>query len=76
VRDQIDERPQPEAADSEGSAGLAVVGILGLALIWFAVSWLALDSPVVDAAGEAAGGVLAVLVVVSVVGALRRSCKR
>jgi hypothetical protein len=32
-----------------------------------------LDSPVVDAVGEGAGGVLSVLVIVSVVGEVRRS---
>ena len=73
MRDQIDERQPEDAADREGSAGLVVAGIAGAALVWFAVSWVVLDSPAVDAAGEAAGGVLALLVVVSAVGALRRS---
>jgi hypothetical protein len=56
-----------------GSGGLALAGILVLSGGWFGVSWRVLGSPVVDAVGEAAGGVVAVLVLVSVVGAVRHS---
>jgi hypothetical protein len=55
------------------SEALALTGIVTLAVGWFGVSWLVLKSPVVDAVGEAAGGVVTVLVVVSVFGAFRRS---
>jgi hypothetical protein len=57
----------------QGSAPLAVAAITTLAMGWFGVSRFVLGSPVVDAIGEAAGGVVAVLVLVSVVGAVRRS---
>lgn len=60
----------------QGSAAMAVAGIVTLAGGWFCVSRFVLGSPVVDAIGEAAGGVVAVLVLVSVVGALRRSRSR
>jgi hypothetical protein len=63
---------EPSEVDS-GSAVLAVAAIAVLAVTWFAVSWIGLGSPVVDAVGEAAGGVVAVLVLVSVFGAVRRS---
>jgi hypothetical protein len=55
------------------SEALALTGIVTLAVGWFGVSWLVLKSPVVDAVGEAAGGVVTVLFVVSVFGAFRRS---
>jgi hypothetical protein len=37
------------------------------------VSWKVLDAPLVDAIGEALGGVLAILVIVSVIGEVRKS---
>jgi hypothetical protein len=55
---------------------LALTGIVTLAVGWFGVSWLMMKSPIVDAVGEAAGGVVTVLVVVSVFGAFRRSRRR
>jgi hypothetical protein len=73
-RRSLENGPVPSEADVDSRAEtFALVGIVTLATGWFAVSWLVLDSPVVDAVGEAAGGVVAVLVLVSVVGALRRS---
>jgi hypothetical protein len=69
--------PRDALVDAEplesGSGGLALAGILVLSGGWFTVSWRVLGSPVVDAVGEAAGGVVAVLVLVSVVGAVRHS---
>jgi hypothetical protein len=72
----IEEVPEePYDLDSR-SETLALTGIVTLAVGWFGVSWLMLKSPVVDAVGEAAGGVVTVLVVVSVFGAFRRSRRR
>jgi membrane protein implicated in regulation of membrane protease activity len=51
------------------TAGLVV--ILVLAGGWFMLSWTVMHSAVVDALGEAAGVAFALLVVVSVIGAVR-----
>lgn len=68
--------PAPSVDDGEVPRSwlpALVIGATGaLALAWFLVSWAMLDSPVVDAVGETLGGVMLVLVVVSVVGAVRR----
>jgi hypothetical protein len=74
-RRPLDETPTAPDLDSRSEA-LALTGIVALAAGWFGVSWLVLKSPVVDAVGEAAGGVVTVLVVVSVFGAFRRSRRR
>jgi hypothetical protein len=47
-----------------------VVGVMLVA--WFFVAWLALDRHFVDAAGESVGTAFALLLAVSVVGAIRR----
>jgi hypothetical protein len=60
-----------EPMSPRGVAGVSIV--LVLALCWFLVSWRLLGSPLVDALGEAAGGVLAILVVIALGGALVRS---
>ncbi len=71
-RSEGDEDAGPPAPLSRGArAGLVAVVLVAVA--WFVVSWHVLGSPLVDAVGEAAGGVLALLVVVSVVGAVRRA---
>lgn len=44
-----------------------------ITVCWFVVSWIVLDSPLVDALGEAFGGVLALLVMISIVGSMRKS---
>jgi hypothetical protein len=45
-------------------------------LAWILVSWRMLRSPLIDAVGEAAGTVFLALLIVSVIGALRRSRRR
>jgi hypothetical protein len=40
-------------------------------LSWFFVAWLALDRHIADAAGESVGSGFALLLVVSVIGAIR-----
>jgi hypothetical protein len=72
----LDEERTVAGGDAEpesGSASVAVAAIVALAIAWFSVSWMLLDSPLVDAIGEAAGGVVAILVIVSVIGEVRRS---
>jgi hypothetical protein len=48
---------------------LVVAVVLGA---WFLVAWLALDRHVIDAAGESVGSAFFLLLVASVVGAIRR----
>ena len=51
-------------------------GVTVVALIaWFLFAWLVLDRMMLDAAGEAVGSGLLLLVIVSVVGALLRSSR-
>lgn len=52
--------------------GIAAVGLVA----WFLFAWLVLDRMMLDAAGEAIGSGLLLLVIVSVVGALARSSRR
>jgi len=47
-----------------------VVGVMLLA--WFFVAWLILDRHFVDAAGESVGTAFALLLAVSLIGAIRR----
>jgi hypothetical protein len=67
------QRESEEPVTEQRSTALASAAIGTLTLGWFGVSRWALGSPVVDAAGEAAGGVMTLLLLVSVVGSLRRS---
>lgn len=66
---------EPGAPDAPAPmTRLALIGLIGvgvLAVAWFGVSWAVLHSPVVDAVGEALGGVLLILVLASAVGAVR-----
>jgi hypothetical protein len=66
--------PVAEGSMPAGRPGAVAIAAVGSLLgVWFVVAWWVLGSPLVDAIGEAAGGALAVLVVVSFVGALRAS---
>ena len=70
--------PAPRAPSEpiERMSRLAVVTValvLVAAVSWLFMSWLVLDSPLGDAIGETAGSLALGLVVVSFVGALRRS---
>ena len=49
-----------------------VVLTVALSLIWFYVSWQVLGSPFADAVGETVGSLAAVLLIVSIVGAIRK----
>jgi len=50
--------------------GVAVLALIGTG--WFLMSWRIMHTPVGDAGGEALGVVFGLLIVVSVVGAIRR----
>jgi hypothetical protein len=39
---------------------------------WFLISWVVLSSPLTDAIGETIGSLVVVLLLVSIVGAVRR----
>ena len=65
---------QPGRSDHGGSTRVAVVGglvILALAVGWFVLSHFVMDTATSDAIGEAFGVAFALLVVVSVIGAIR-----
>ena len=42
-----------------------------LAILWFMVSWLVLNSPLTDAIGETAGTLAVALLVISILGTVR-----
>ncbi len=67
-------RPVADDGGSRSGAGAVALVAIGLvALVWFSVVLLVLHNSILDAAGEAAGGVMLVLLLVSVIGALRGS---
>ena len=64
----------PGRPDQDGSTRVAVVGglvIVALAIGWFVLSHFVMDTATSDAIGEAFGVAFALLVVVSVIGAIR-----
>ena len=70
----------PEGADAESAAGglsrttlIWCAVAVGVLTAWFFFAWLVLDRMMLDAAGEAVGTGLLLLVVTSVIGALVRS---
>lgn len=65
--------PAPALSRTAIVAGTLVAVLL---VAWFFVAWLVLDRNVVDALGESIGSAFAILVLVSLVGAFRRSRKR
>ena len=52
-------------------AVVAVAVTLLLALLWFVVSWLVLNSPLTDAVGETAGSLAVALLVISILATAR-----
>jgi hypothetical protein len=74
-----DQRGGQRLAATAGQVRMARLTILGavgfpvLGVAWFVVSWAVLDSPVVDAVGESVGGVMLVLLMLSIFGSLLRS---
>ncbi|MBT8226752.1 MAG: hypothetical protein KJO75_14835 [Dactylosporangium sp.] len=68
--------PDPAGTPASEASRLAIAGVAGfgaLTVVWFVVSWVFLNSSIVDALGEAVGGVMLVLLIVSIVGALGRA---
>jgi len=65
---------ESDAIDRPGLSATTKVLIsvaTALLVVWFFFAWLALDRHVLDAAGESVGTALALLLLVSVVGAVR-----
>lgn len=50
---------------------LWALAVGALLVLWFLFAWLVLDRHILDAAGESVGSAFALLVVVSVIGAVR-----
>ena|SRR5215216_5696346 len=59
------------ASDAGRRARVAVTVVGVLLLAWFFVAWLLLERHIVDAAGESVGTAFGLLLVVSVIGAVR-----
>jgi hypothetical protein len=66
----VDDEPAGERMSGLAIAGVVLTAVL--ALTWFYVSWQVLKSPLTDAVGETVGSLAAVLLIVSIVGAIRR----
>jgi hypothetical protein len=65
---------EPSAIDRPGLSTTTKVLIsvaTALLVVWFFFAWLALDRHVLDAAGESVGTAFALLLLTSVIGALR-----
>jgi hypothetical protein len=69
----VEDAPVPRM--SRLAITIVILVVIG-AVAWVLLSWRVLRSPLVDAVGEAAGSVFLALLIVSVVGALRRSRRR
>jgi hypothetical protein len=69
--------PEREQAESSGPVSTATVvayAILGVALFgWFLFGWLVLQQGFIDSVGEAAGTGFALLLLVAIIGSVRRS---
>jgi hypothetical protein len=78
VGDLAPPQPVEHAAPPKMSrlATIVVCLVVVASLAWVVVSWRVLRSPLIDAVGEAAGSVFLALLIVSVIGALRRSRRR
>ncbi len=78
VEDLTPSHPVEDAATPKMSrlATIVVCLVVVASLAWVVVSWRVLRSPLIDAVGEAAGSVFLALLIVSVIGALRRSRRR
>ncbi|HZN70748.1 MAG TPA: hypothetical protein VFC00_03550 [Micromonosporaceae bacterium] len=66
-RQEPDKRTRPV-----GRMWTVAAAVVGVVLVsWFFVAWLALGRHVADAAGESVGSGFALLLVISVIGAIR-----
>jgi hypothetical protein len=70
---KTDEKPDGAAgtALSKRALGWTIAIIVGLAA-WFLIVWLAMGGTLIDAAGESVGTGLVILLVISIVGAVRK----
>jgi hypothetical protein len=70
----IAEREHAEAAEPVSTATVIAYAILGVVLFgWFLFGWLVLQQGFIDSVGEAAGTGFALLLLVAIIGSVRRS---
>ncbi|MDG4795779.1 hypothetical protein [Micromonospora sp. WMMD1082] len=73
-RNVIPEREQAGASQPVTTATVVAYAILGVVLFgWFLFGWLVLQQGFIDSVGEAAGAGFALLLLVAIVGSVRRS---
>ncbi|MEV4713432.1 hypothetical protein [Micromonospora sp. NPDC049374] len=70
----VPERKQAEPSEPVSTATVVAYAIVGVVLFgWFLFGWLVLQQGFIDSVGEAAGTGFALLLVVAIVGSVRRS---
>ncbi|MFI7022991.1 hypothetical protein [Micromonospora sp. NPDC049900] len=75
-QEMILDREQAQSAEPVSTATVIAYSILGVALFgWFLFGWLVLQQGFVDSVGEALGTGFALLLVVAIVGSVRRSLR-
>jgi hypothetical protein len=75
-REQPSVTSKSRAIERPGMSSMAKVLITAataLLVVWFFIAWLALNRHVLDAAGESVGSAFVLLIIASVVGAIRGS---
>lgn len=69
--------PEPATATEVSTATVVAYAAAGAAILgWFLFGWLVLEQGFVDSVGESAGAAFALLLIVSIVGTVRRSRRR
>ncbi|PZF89239.1 hypothetical protein [Micromonospora deserti] len=73
-REAIREHERDEPTERVSTATVVAYVVAGVILVgWFLFGWLVLRQGFVDSVGESAGAGFALLLIVSVIGTLRRS---
>ncbi|NGM12544.1 hypothetical protein O3597_22805 [Verrucosispora sp. WMMA2044] len=70
----VPKREQAESSEPVSTATVVAYAIVGVVLFgWFLFGWLVLQQGFIDSVGEAAGTGFALLLIVAIVGSVRRS---
>ncbi|MEV2236668.1 hypothetical protein [Micromonospora sp. NPDC049891] len=70
----VPKREQAEATEPVSTATVIAYAIVGVVLFgWFLFGWLVLQQGFIDSVGEAAGTGFALLLIVAIIGSVRRS---
>ncbi|MCZ7421324.1 MULTISPECIES: hypothetical protein [unclassified Micromonospora] len=70
----VPEREQLESSEPVSTATVVAYAVVGVVLFgWFLFGWLVLQQGFIDSVGEAAGTGFALLLIVAIVGSVRRS---